>query len=111
MIDCLIQQIDTLLGTVKAYVKQQHAHVFDSWSLDFHVYGKGHTDRHGGLGELFVVAEVLASSQKVANSIASMARVGLIVSPTDGRSVGGLHAKRLIRRTACTVSRTESNFR
>ncbi|KAI6784170.1 uncharacterized protein J7T54_004716 [Emericellopsis cladophorae] len=77
----LIEQIDTLLPAVKAYVKQQHVHLSDNWNLDFHVYGRDHTNKRGGPGELFVVAEALAPSRELASSIASKARIGLIHAP------------------------------
>lgn len=64
---------------IKGYVHQQHPDNSGEWKLDFHVYGKDQYDA-AGPGELFVVAEALASTQQLANSVASKARVGMIVS-------------------------------
>ena len=63
---------------VKGYVHQQHPDNAGEWKLDFHVYGKDQYN-NAGPGELFVVAEALASTQQLANSVASKARVGMIV--------------------------------
>ncbi|GKU15143.1 caib baif family enzyme [Fusarium langsethiae] len=80
----LIPQIEKLLARVKLYVAQQHKEPTSQWKLDFHVYGK---DQYSstGLGELFIVGEALASTQKLANSIASKARVGMIHAPYPGQ--------------------------
>ena len=86
-------------------------HLSDNWGLDIYVYGRGHTDERGSPGELFVVAEALAPSRELASSIASKARVGLIVSVAGGRSVGNTDARKLMGTTACTIPWTESNFR
>lgn len=80
LIDILVSQIDKLLARVKVYVDQQHPEIAGQWNLDFHVYGKDQYT-HAGLGQLFIVAEALAPTQQLANSIASKARVGMIVSP------------------------------
>ncbi|KAF5561477.1 hypothetical protein FNAPI_3632 [Fusarium napiforme] len=80
----LIPQIDKLLARVKVYVDQQHPEITGQWNLDFHVYGKGqHTQ--AGPGQLFIVAEALAPTQQLANSIASKARVGMIHAPYSGQ--------------------------
>lgn len=79
ILDILIYQIDKLLARVKLYVAQQHPEVTSQWKLDFHIYGKGQLTS-AGPGQLFIVAEALAQSQQLANSIASKARVGMIVS-------------------------------
>ena len=81
-IDILISKIDTVLASVKAYVQEQHSNAEGNFDLDFHVYGK---DQQGtnGPGELFVVAEALASTQQLANSVASKARIGMIVSASS----------------------------
>jgi hypothetical protein len=77
--DVLISKIDKVLPAVKAYVKEHHKDISGDWDLDYHVYGKGSHDGTGP-GEIFVVAEAIAPTQKLASSIVSMARVGLIVS-------------------------------
>ncbi|CAG7560593.1 unnamed protein product [Fusarium equiseti] len=76
----LISQIDKVLARVKLYVAQQHPEITSQWKLDFHVYGKGQFP-----GQLFIVAEALASTQQLANSIASKARVGMIHAPYPGQ--------------------------
>ncbi|XEU99846.1 hypothetical protein FSHL1_005133 [Fusarium sambucinum] len=80
----LIPQIDKLLARVKLYVAQQHTESTSQWKLDFHVYGKGQFSPTGA-GQLFIVGEALASTQKLANSIASKARVGMIHAPYPGQ--------------------------
>lgn len=74
----MISQLDTLLGLVKEYVNQQHPHIKGEWNLDFHTYGKGQ-ETATGPGEVFIVAEALAPTQKLATSIAAKARVAMIV--------------------------------
>lgn len=64
---------------MKAYVDQQHPEIKGQYKLDFHVYGKNQFTPSGP-GQLFIVAEALAPTQRLANSIASKARVGMIVS-------------------------------
>ncbi|KAF4992491.1 hypothetical protein FGRMN_7123 [Fusarium graminum] len=87
----LISQIDSLLPRVKAYVEQQHLEIRDQYDLDFHVYGKGQFTATGP-GQLFIVAEAIASTQQLANSIASKARVGMIKATAGnfGFGLGGL---------------------
>lgn len=80
----MISQIDKLLNTVKSYVKSQHKDVTGEWDLNFHVYGKDQYTAKGP-GEVFVVAESLAPTQQIANSIASKARVGMIHAPYNGQ--------------------------
>ncbi|KAF4457883.1 hypothetical protein F53441_236 [Fusarium austroafricanum] len=80
----LISQIDKVLARVKAYVDQQHSDITGEWKLDFHVYGKGQYTPTGP-GQLFIVAEALAPTQLLANSIASKARVGMIHAPYPGQ--------------------------
>ncbi|KAL6352466.1 hypothetical protein LRP88_14233 [Fusarium phalaenopsidis] len=83
-LDVLISQIDDVLAMVKGYVHQQHTDNAGEWKLDFHVYGKDQYN-NAGPGELFVVAEALASTQQLANSVASKARVGMIHAPYPGQ--------------------------
>ncbi|KAF5675541.1 hypothetical protein FHETE_2538 [Fusarium heterosporum] len=80
----LISQIDSLLSRVKAYVEQQHPEIKGQYNLNFHVYGKDQFTATGP-GQLFIVAEALASSQQLANSIASKARVGMIHASYPGQ--------------------------
>uniref|UniRef100_A0A0D2XJ11 DUF4387 domain-containing protein n=1 Tax=Fusarium oxysporum (strain Fo5176) TaxID=660025 RepID=A0A0D2XJ11_FUSOF len=87
----LVSQIDKLLARVKVYVDQQHPEIAGQWNLDFHVYGKDQYT-HAGPGQLFIVAEALAPTQQLANSIASKARVGMIKATAGnfGFGLGGL---------------------
>ncbi|WZH47227.1 uncharacterized protein QYS62_008371 [Fusarium acuminatum] len=80
----LVSQIDILLPRVKAYVDQQHPEIKGQYKLDFHVYGKNQFTPTGP-GQLFIVAEALAPTQRLANSIASKARVGMIHAPYPGQ--------------------------
>ncbi|KAM0229670.1 hypothetical protein ACHAP5_011580 [Fusarium lateritium] len=80
----LVSQIDVLLPRVKAYVEQQHPEIKGRYKLEFHVYGKDQSTPTGP-GQLFIVAEALASTQRLANSIASKARVGMIHAPYPGQ--------------------------
>ncbi|KAF5626143.1 hypothetical protein F52700_8860 [Fusarium sp. NRRL 52700] len=80
----LVSQIDKLLARVKVYVDQQHTEIADQWNLDFHVYGKDQYTQ-AGPAQLFIVAEALAPTQQLANSIASKARVGMIHAPYPGQ--------------------------
>ncbi|KAH6953491.1 hypothetical protein DER45DRAFT_380750 [Fusarium avenaceum] len=80
----LVSQIDVLLPRVKAYVEQQHPEIKGQYKLDFHVYGKNQFTPSGP-GQLFIVAEALAPTQRLANSIASKARVGMIHAPYPGQ--------------------------
>ncbi|QKD49366.1 uncharacterized protein FOBCDRAFT_236791 [Fusarium oxysporum Fo47] len=84
LIDILVSQIDKLLARVKVYVDQQHPEIAGQWNIGFHVYGKDQYT-HAGPGQLFIVAEALAPTQQLANSIASKARVGMIHAPYPGQ--------------------------
>ncbi|KAG4256059.1 hypothetical protein FPRO03_05007 [Fusarium proliferatum] len=77
-------RIDKLLARVKVYVDQQHPEITGQWNLDFHVYGKDQYTQAGPV-QLFIVAEALAPTQQLANSIASKARVGMIHAPYPGQ--------------------------
>ena len=88
----LIGQIDNFLSRVKEFVKQQHSSITEEWEVDFHVYGA-----NGIMGahepgessyrprEIFLVGEALASSQKLATSIASSARIACVHGPYPGQ--------------------------
>ncbi|RKL21727.1 hypothetical protein BFJ68_g2039 [Fusarium oxysporum] len=86
----LVSQIDKLLARVKVYVDQQHPEIAGQWNIGFHVYGKDQYT-HAGPGQLFIVAEALAPTQQLANSIASKARVGMIKATAGnfGFGLGG----------------------
>lgn len=76
----MIKNIDNLFGRIKLYVKEQHPDITGEWDLDFHVYGRDQSTPKGP-GELFIIAEAIAENQKLATSMASKARVAMIVSP------------------------------
>ena len=93
----LIAQIDSFLVRVKDFVKQQHKSAPEGWDIDFHVYGA-----NGIMGsqepgcssyeprEIFLVGEALASTQRLATSIASSARIACVHGPYLGqRGTGG----------------------
>ena len=93
----LIGQIDSFLVRVKEFVKQQHKNTTEAWDIDFHVYGA-----NGVMGsqepgsssylprEIFLVGEALASSQRLATSIASSGRIACVHGPYPGqRGTGG----------------------
>lgn len=77
--DILISQLDNLLGKVRWYVGEQFPDLSGQWELDFHVYGQGQT-AGSSPGEIFIIAEVLGPTQQIATSLASKARVAMIVS-------------------------------
>lgn len=106
--DILINQLDGLMDLVKQYVAVQHPDIEGEWDLDFHTYGKGQFTS-AGPGEVFIVAEAIAPTQQLATSIASKARVGMIVSPPILKQ----HSTKapLTRCVARLVSRTEGNRR
>ncbi|KAI1505951.1 hypothetical protein F5X99DRAFT_415628 [Biscogniauxia marginata] len=77
----LIGQIDVLLEQVKAYAAQQHRGVPGNWELDFHYYGKPSEPSQAAFSkntpEIFLIGEVLASTQQLATSVASAAKVAV----------------------------------
>ncbi|KAF5520581.1 hypothetical protein CGCA056_v008861 [Colletotrichum aenigma] len=80
----LINQLDDLLSLVKAYVKQQHPNMPGNWDLDFHTYGQGQRTPLGP-GEVFIIAEAVASTQELATGLVSTARIGMIHGPYPGQ--------------------------
>ena len=93
----LIHQIDSFLVRVKDFVKQQHESEPEGWDIDFHIYGANGimgSQEPGSLSyesrEIFLVGEALASSQRLATSIASSARIACVHGPYLGqRGTGG----------------------
>ncbi|KAI0476298.1 hypothetical protein GGR56DRAFT_693645 [Xylariaceae sp. FL0804] len=77
----LISQIDGLTQRIKAYVADQHRTSQGTWELDFHYYGKPDKPSQPQTAsdvpppELFIIGEVLASSQDLADSVAATAKV------------------------------------
>ncbi|KAI9739308.1 MAG: hypothetical protein M1834_007521 [Cirrosporium novae-zelandiae] len=86
----LIGQIDNFLGRVKEYVTQQHANASGKWEIGFHVYGKPSArpqqPKDKSMPEsIFLVGEALASTQSLAASVASIARIACIHGPYKGQ--------------------------
>jgi len=91
----LISQLDDLLERIRAYVKMQHKNVTETWDLGFHLYGLNgeavqasptFADRPYAVTQrVFVVGEAIAESQKVATSIANVARVACVHAPYEGQ--------------------------
>lgn len=75
----MISQLGKVLPLVKDYVRRQHKHVSSEWDLGFHVYGQEKTMTTTPPG-IFIVAEAIAETQDLANSLTSKARVAMIVS-------------------------------
>ena len=100
-------QIDALLGGVRKYVAAQHAEITENWDLDFHVHGNRQTTPENS-SELFIVAESLAPTQQLATSIASKARIAMIVSSVSHTFVSSAVAD---LNTARPVSGPEGNVR
>ena len=76
-----IGQLDSILQRIKEYVAQQHKDVEGTWDLDWHVYGQHQTTADGQLAEVFLIGEALGSTQELANSVTSTARVGTVHTP------------------------------
>ncbi|KAL8337684.1 hypothetical protein RB598_006531 [Gaeumannomyces tritici] len=96
----LISILDDVLARVKAYVAAQHSDLNeDAWELGFHSYGReaaaaaaAATIATRGLmtgsrsrGAVFIIAEALAPTQELANSIVSKARIAMIHAPYPGQ--------------------------
>ncbi|KAI1635265.1 hypothetical protein F4809DRAFT_651336 [Biscogniauxia mediterranea] len=107
----LISQIDVLLERVKEYAAQQHRGQAGNWELDFHTYGKpsepAQTLSVGDSPEVFLIGEVLASTQELATSVASAAKVAVThgsypgQKATSGNFAFGIGGKILIPMGPC----------
>ncbi|KAI1343533.1 hypothetical protein F5Y15DRAFT_412317 [Xylariaceae sp. FL0016] len=74
----LIGQIDDLIVRMKGYVRQQHAEAKDKYQLGFHYYGKPSKALGGDSTnptEMFIIGEVLASTQELADSVVTSTRL------------------------------------
>ena len=67
----LIPQLDSFTKMITGYVQQQHENVKEKWQLHFHRHGS-----QTGDAPVFIVGELLAATQALANSVASCARIG-----------------------------------
>jgi hypothetical protein len=76
----LIGQLDSVLKMIKDYVAEQHQGVEGTWDLDWHVYGQHQITANGQPAEVFLIGEALASTQELARSVASTARIVTVVS-------------------------------
>ncbi|KAI1493636.1 hypothetical protein F5X96DRAFT_686993 [Biscogniauxia mediterranea] len=107
----LISQIDVLLERVKEYAAQQHRGQIGNWELDFHTYGKPSEPARalsvGDSPEVFLIGEVLASTQELATSVASAAKVAVThgsypgQKATAGNFAFGIGGKTLIPTGPC----------
>jgi len=82
----LITKLDYVLDLVKGYVTNQHSHIDSKWDLGFHTYGKA--DGSGlatSSPEVFIIAEALAPTQELANSLAMTAKVACIHGSYPGQ--------------------------
>lgn len=76
----LINQLDNLLKRIKEYVAKQHEKAEGTWDLDWHIYGQNQVTPDGHPAEIFLVGEALASTQELATSVVSTARIATVVS-------------------------------
>ncbi|KAI1137608.1 hypothetical protein F5Y05DRAFT_404776 [Hypoxylon sp. FL0543] len=106
----LIKQFDSLIETVKGYAAEQHSHAAGEFQLDFHLYGK-HDDEAASTSpsqEIFLIGEVLASSQELATSVAATARIAVIhgsypgQKATSGNFAFGIGGKTVIELGPCS---------
>lgn len=84
----LIANLPSFLRRVKEYVVQQHAHVDkkDKWELEFHTYGQNpRASSSTQQGEVFIVGEALASTQSLATSVSSCARIACVHGSYEGQ--------------------------
>ncbi|KAF4626825.1 hypothetical protein G7Y89_g11331 [Cudoniella acicularis] len=91
----LIGQFSTFKKAIREYVAAQHPSSLGGetfWKLGFHVYGASGImdvlepgDPDYQPREIFLVGEVVASSQSLANSIAATARVACVHGPYHGQ--------------------------
>ncbi|KAI0153059.1 hypothetical protein GGR57DRAFT_154567 [Xylariaceae sp. FL1272] len=85
----LIGQLDSVLPRVKAYTKEQHSHEEEEFKFDFHVYPKSRL-RHDPRSlipppEVFVIGEVIAPTQELANDVASRGKIACMHGPYAGQ--------------------------
>lgn len=84
----LIAHLPSFLRRVKEYVVQQHVHVNkeSKWELEFHVYGQNpRASSSTQQGEVFIVGEALASTQSLASSVSSCARIACVHGSYEGQ--------------------------
>ncbi|RAO67758.1 uncharacterized protein BHQ10_003770 [Talaromyces amestolkiae] len=86
----LISQLPSFFTRVKEYVVQQHSHLDkvdkeSKWELEFHVYGQNAHNSRLQQGEVFIVGEALASTQSLATSVISCARIACVHGSYKGQ--------------------------
>ncbi|KAF2868370.1 hypothetical protein BDV95DRAFT_500870 [Massariosphaeria phaeospora] len=85
----LINELDGFLEQVKLYATTQHEGNEGEWELDFHVYGENQVsalpESAGQPSEIFLIGEALATTQALATSIVSTARVATIHGSYPGQ--------------------------
>ena len=84
----LVAQIDPFLEKIRKYLKTKFPDT--KYELGFRVYGRdgtmGPLETDKTLGkELFVLAEIVADTQAIANRVAALTRVALVHSPYPGQ--------------------------
>ena len=83
----LISRIDDFLQRVRAYVRQQHDRVQETWQLQFHIYDGRNKDASLRTDivpeEVFLIGEVLAETQVMATALADTARIATVVSDAE----------------------------
>ncbi|XDG08102.1 hypothetical protein ABKA04_007717 [Annulohypoxylon sp. FPYF3050] len=105
----LIKQLDSLLDIVRGYAADQHSDVPEKWELDFHIYGNQDENATATSSqEVFIIGEVLATSQELATSIAATARIAVIhgsypgQKATSGNFAFGIGGKPVIELGPCS---------
>jgi hypothetical protein len=103
----LTSQLDEFLERVKGYVALQHGDKEAAWELDFHVYGQHQIStlplNKGQPSEIFLIGEALASTQALATSVASLARIAVTVSESHPLM------KAVLTAIARSISRSKSD--
>ncbi|KAI1407539.1 hypothetical protein F5Y13DRAFT_174637 [Hypoxylon sp. FL1857] len=106
----LIKQFDSLIDIVKGYAIGQHSNAAGEFQLDFHLYGKQDDEAASTTSsqEIFLIGEVLASSQELATSVAATARIAVIhgsypgQKATSGNFAFGIGGKTVIELGPCS---------
>ncbi|KAI1759241.1 hypothetical protein GGR53DRAFT_165570 [Hypoxylon sp. FL1150] len=106
----LIKQLDSLTELVQQYAASQHDHIPGTYTFDFHFYGKpdGTEEVFPQSQEVFLIGEVLASSQELATSVAATGKIGIThgsypgQKATSGNFAFGIGGKSVIELGSCS---------
>ncbi|XXH02207.1 hypothetical protein Hte_008575 [Hypoxylon texense] len=108
----LINQLDYLTELVKQYAAAQHDHIPGTYEFEYHFYGKpdGNTEDlpPQQSPEVFLIGEVLASSQELATSVAATGKIGIThgsypgQKATSGNFAFGIGGKSVIELGPCS---------